>query len=204
MKEAGCRFIYVGVESADNGILAHMRKGVTVEHAVGAVNLIRKHGIRLRANFVIGTPWETEQTLNETFAAMKAIKGEFAYSIFTPYPGTEAFDYCKSAGLITNDYDPALHNHQSPENSFSLKIGRERFRELASKIEDYVDMRNTQELLKRSVLSPRTTIALHGGLRPRLFLNAFRAAASIANPVRTHHSTNATGRLQAKQSKAGS
>jgi radical SAM superfamily enzyme YgiQ (UPF0313 family) len=147
MKKAGCHSIFLGIESGNNEILKHVRKGITVEQALSAVKIIRNQGIKLTAFFIIGTPWETEDTLNDTFITMQKIRGLLNYSIFTPYPGTEAFDYCKKVGLIKDDYDPVLYNHQSPENCFCTNIHKERFRQLASRIEEYVDQHNTRERL---------------------------------------------------------
>jgi radical SAM superfamily enzyme YgiQ (UPF0313 family) len=148
MKKAGCRSIYLGIESGDDGILRKLRKGITVEKAISAANLIRKHGIRLTAFFIIGTPEETEDSLNDTFMVMQKIRGLLEYSVFTPYPGTEAFEYCRNEGLIPNNYWVAMYNHQSPENCFCKNIQKERFRELASKIEVYVDRHNARQRLK--------------------------------------------------------
>jgi len=145
MEEAGCRSIDIGIESGNNEMLKKMRKGITIEQAIAAANLIRKHGIRLTANFIIGFPDETEETLNDTFTAMKKIRGKLIYNIFTPYPGTEAFEFCRRKGLINEDFNTALYNHQSPENCFCLNMQKERFRELASEIEEYVDKQNAKQ-----------------------------------------------------------
>jgi anaerobic magnesium-protoporphyrin IX monomethyl ester cyclase len=145
MKKAGCRSIDIGIESGNNEMLKKIRKGITIEQALTAADIITKHGIRLTANFIIGFPDETEDTLNDTFMAMKKIKGLLIYNIFTPYPGTEAFDLCKKAGLIDETYDIALYNHQSPENCFCKNIPKARFRELAMEIERYVDRHNAKQ-----------------------------------------------------------
>jgi anaerobic magnesium-protoporphyrin IX monomethyl ester cyclase len=160
MKKAGCSSIFVGIESGSNTILEKMRKGITVEQSLSAVNIIRKHGIKLTAFFLIGTPWETRDTLRETFAVMKKIKGLLGYSIFTPYPGTEAFDYCRREGLITEDYDPNIYNHQSPENCFCMNLRKEEFRKIASEIEKYVDRNNSGQRLG-NFLSRDTLRAVH-------------------------------------------
>lgn len=71
------------------------------------------------------------------------------YSIFTPYPGTEAFEFCKEYGLIDVNYDVSLYNHQSPINYFCINITRERFRMLASKIEKMADRKIWLYRIKR-------------------------------------------------------
>lgn len=150
MKKAGCFFIQIGVESGNNEILKQMRKNITIEEAYGAARTIKKYGIILQAFFIIGFPQETEQSLNDTIAAMRKINCDvLIYSIFTPYPGTEAFEFCKGQGLIPDNYDVSLYNHQSPANHFCLHIPNARFRMLAAKIEKMVDRKNKVSRIKR-------------------------------------------------------
>lgn len=144
MKEAGCRSIDIGIESGNNEMLKKIRKGITVEQSLTAADVIRKHGIKLTANFMIGFPEETEETLDDTFNVMKKIKGLLIFNIFTPYPGTETFELCRKAGLIDNEFNVALYNHQSPENCFCMNIKKERFRELALEMEKFADRHNAK------------------------------------------------------------
>jgi radical SAM superfamily enzyme YgiQ (UPF0313 family) len=150
MKKAGCYSISIGIESGSNDILKEMRKNITIEQAISACKIIRKHGIELHAFFMVGFPQETEDSLSDSVVAMKKIKSdELMYSIFTPYPGTEAFEFCKEKGLIRPEYDVSLHNHQSPANCFCTNISPERFRVLVSKIEKMVDRKNWLSKLRR-------------------------------------------------------
>jgi radical SAM superfamily enzyme YgiQ (UPF0313 family) len=167
-KKAGCRAIAIGIESGNNNMLKKISKGITIEKAIAAANLITKHRIRLTANFIVGFPEETEDTLKDTFVAMKKIKGVVGYSTFTPYPGTEAFEFCRRNGLIDNDFNIALYNHQSSENFFCLNLKKERFRELASEMERYVDKHNAKQDL-RGIFSIRTLRKIHDyGVRSSL------------------------------------
>jgi anaerobic magnesium-protoporphyrin IX monomethyl ester cyclase len=150
MKAAGCYSIQIGIESGNNEILKEIRKNITIEEGLSACEIIKKHGIELQAFFIVGFPQETEDTLNDTIAAMKKIKSYvISYSIFTPYPGTDAFEFCKENGLIDDDYDFSLHNHQSPLNCVCIKITPEIFRLLASRIEKMVDRKNSLNRIKR-------------------------------------------------------
>jgi radical SAM superfamily enzyme YgiQ (UPF0313 family) len=151
MKAAGCFSIQIGIESGNNEILKHMRKNTTIEEAFSACEIIRKHGMELKTFFIVGFPQETEETLNDTVAAMRKVKCDLmTYSIFTPFPGTESFELCKEYGLIDDNYDVSLYNLQSPANCFCKNIERERFRMLASKIEKMVDRKNTLSRIKRT------------------------------------------------------
>ena len=149
MKKAGCYLIKLGVESGNNVMLRKVRKNITIEEAFVAAKLIKKYGIWLEIFFIIGFPDDTEETVYDTFTAMKKIAcDEISYSIFTPYPGTELFDYCKESGLIPDHYDVCRYNHQSHENCFCRNISHQRFIEIASEMEHFVEKRNRLSKLR--------------------------------------------------------
>ncbi len=153
MTGAGCHRILIGIESGNDHILETIRKNITIEQAYEACRIIRRHGAKLSTFFMIGFPHETEETLDDTIEAIKQVfklGGDVVYSIFTPYPGTELFQFCKEKGLVTDDFNVSLYNHQSPMNCFSMYIKPERFREKASEIEKIVDRMNRRAWLKRA------------------------------------------------------
>jgi len=101
------------------------------------------------AFFMVGFPQETKDSLNDTLKAIKEIPAHrIFYSVFTPYPGTEAFEFCKEKGLINDDFDVSLYNHQSPENCFCMNLSLEEFRSMVNKIESVVDRKNTVMMIK--------------------------------------------------------
>jgi radical SAM superfamily enzyme YgiQ (UPF0313 family) len=149
MKKAGCEIIQMGIESGSNEILSRTKKNITVEDALIACKIIKKYDIELQTFFLVGLPYETENTLKLTVNIMKKCKPDkIIYSIFTPYPYTQLFNYCKENGLIDQNYDPTLFNHQSPKNCFSLFIEPKRFRKLAGRIERKVDRHNLYSMIK--------------------------------------------------------
>ncbi|MDD5216758.1 MAG: radical SAM protein [Candidatus Omnitrophica bacterium] len=150
MKKSGCYAIHLGIESGNNDILKKIRKNITIEEALSACKTIKKHNIELHVFYMIGFPQETEQTLMDTLEKMKRTKCDtLIYSIFTPYPGTEAFDLCKQQGTITDDYDVTLYNHRSPLNYFCPAITKDRFRILAGEIERMIDKKNRLSRVRR-------------------------------------------------------
>lgn len=152
MKSAGCFSLQIGIESGNNEILSAIRKNITIEEALDACELIKKHGIELETFFIVGFPQDTEDTLRDTITAMKKVKSDsISYSIFTPYPGTEAFELCKEKGLIGEDYDVSLYNHQSPLNNFCMNIPRERFRMIVDETEKQIDRKNSVNRFKRMI-----------------------------------------------------
>jgi anaerobic magnesium-protoporphyrin IX monomethyl ester cyclase len=147
MKAAGCFSIQMGIESGNNDILSLIRKNITIEEAHAACDVINKQGIALQVFFIVGFLQDTEDTLRDTITAMKKVKCDsIAYSIFTPYPGTEAFELCKAKGLIGDDYDVSLYNHQSPVNNFCMNIPLEKFRMMVGKVEREIDRKNSKRM----------------------------------------------------------
>ena len=150
MKAAGCYRIQIGVESGNNGILEAMRKNITIEEALEACAIIKKRNIEVETFFIVGFPQETEETLRDTFAGIRKVKSDsLVYNIFTPYPGTEAFEYCREKGLIDKEFDVSLYNHQSPNNCFCLHMDLATLRRQVLAIEKYIDRKNIANRIKR-------------------------------------------------------
>jgi radical SAM superfamily enzyme YgiQ (UPF0313 family) len=143
MARAGFTTVQLGLESGDDAMLRRIGKGFTVKQAVEAARLVKSAGLRLEAFIMAGFPDETEGSLGATRRLMETLDADkLIYSIFTPYPGTPLFEECRRLGLIGRGYDYSLHSHQSPENGFCPKIGKERFRSLASELESLVAAKN--------------------------------------------------------------
>lgn len=148
MKKSGCQHLKIGIESGNNEILKKIRKNITIEEALKAIQIIEKSGIDYSTFFIVGFPDETEKTLQDTISVIKKINGLIIYSIFTPYPGTEAYEYCKTNGLIPDNFDISLYNHQSPENCFCKNLSKEIFRKYTKQIEEYIDNHNSKRRLR--------------------------------------------------------
>lgn len=101
MRRAGCWVVAFGVESGDQEILDRMKKGQRVEKAREAVAICKRHGLRTHAFFVIGTPWETRQTLARTLLFARTLNTDFFdFNIAYPLPGTELHRLTEEAGLF--------------------------------------------------------------------------------------------------------
>jgi anaerobic magnesium-protoporphyrin IX monomethyl ester cyclase len=149
MKSAGCNCIFIGVESGNNKILKSVNKAITIEDAYKACKIIRKYKIQVNAFFIIGFPEETEQTIMDTYKAIKNIKCDtVSFSIFTPYEGTQLFNICRDKGLIKNN-NIVYYHHQSPENYFCENINKDRFNYYVKKFEGMVDRKNKLSTVKR-------------------------------------------------------
>jgi len=101
MKKAGCHYIKYGVESGSQRMLDSMKKGITIEEARRAFTITRKNEIKTQAFFLLGLPWESEETIRNTIEFAKELKPDSAqFAVVIPHPGTELYDLCKKKGWL--------------------------------------------------------------------------------------------------------
>jgi len=92
MKEAGCEWLGLGVESASPEILKRMNKKADPDTAARAIQMIKKAGIWANATFIAGYPGETVQELRKTAEFMVANGCRNSMFYATPYPGTALYE----------------------------------------------------------------------------------------------------------------
>jgi radical SAM superfamily enzyme YgiQ (UPF0313 family) len=103
MKEAGCRLLIVGFESGDPQILKNVKKGATVERAREFAKDCHDLGLIIHADFILGLPGETKESIRNTINFAKKLDCEtIQVSIAHAFPGTEFYDYAKANGFIVN------------------------------------------------------------------------------------------------------
>ena len=108
MKRAGCWVVAFGIEHGNQVLLDKMKKNATVQQARDAVECCKRNGLRVHAFMVIGLPWETEETLEETYQFLRELDPDFFdFNLATPLPGTELHTIALEEKLFEEDYDPA-------------------------------------------------------------------------------------------------
>jgi radical SAM superfamily enzyme YgiQ (UPF0313 family) len=89
-----------------------MKKGAKVEQAYEAVAACRRHGLRVHGFFVIGLPWETEATLEQTRELARRLDTDFFdFNIAYPLPGTEFYEMAVAEGLYETAPDAGGYAH---------------------------------------------------------------------------------------------
>ncbi|MCI0575034.1 MAG: radical SAM protein [Chloroflexi bacterium] len=92
MGQAGCWLISWGIESGNEQILRHARKGAYPDKAERALRWARNAGIKNWGYFIIGLPQETEETIRQTIDFSKRLPLDIAlFHVAAPYPGTPFF-----------------------------------------------------------------------------------------------------------------
>ncbi|GAB4345322.1 MAG: radical SAM protein [Gammaproteobacteria bacterium] len=96
MKRAGLIAVNFGVESGDDEVLRAIKKGVTTDQVVRALEWSKAAGLRTAANFMLGFPQEDSTALERTLAFMQRIAplvDSFStLGVLIPYPGTPLYE----------------------------------------------------------------------------------------------------------------
>lgn len=95
MVETGAWKIAMGVESGSDEMLKRIKKKVSSQQVIRAVEKLTKYGIQAKGFFIVGFPGETEAQICETVDHVAHLKElgmtEIAMFQFKPYPGTEEY-----------------------------------------------------------------------------------------------------------------
>jgi len=101
MKEAGCYNVAIGIESANNEILSKINKATTIEKINAGIKMLKKAGIEVLSQFVIGSPSETLETVKESIEYAKHSECDYTnfYTVL-PFKGTPQWDYVLQHGTF--------------------------------------------------------------------------------------------------------
>ena len=108
MKEAGCYNVSIGIESANNEILSRINKSTTIEKITEGVKMMKKAGIEVLSQFVIGSPYDTLETVKQSIKYAKNSESDFInfYTVL-PFKGTPQWDYVLEHGTL---YTREIHD----------------------------------------------------------------------------------------------
>lgn len=101
---AGCKTVWLGIESFSQGSLDRCNKKTTVDKMITGINTLRKYGISPRCQFIIGLPGDTLEDINETARVIKKHNIPAGGNVLWILPGTEAYYKAKMKGFSDSTY----------------------------------------------------------------------------------------------------
>jgi anaerobic magnesium-protoporphyrin IX monomethyl ester cyclase len=161
MKESGCTYLGIGVESGSDRVLKKIKKGYTREQAIDGVQLIKKSGIDVSINMIIGFPFERAEDIQDSISLIEELHVPTNINTFTPYPKTELFEECVSRGLIQKGIDWSSISQHSPYNEFVQEIAPEDYRVLLKRmifVADRIHMERNRGNTARLIRGWRGTV----------------------------------------------
>lgn len=105
MKEAGCFWVFLGLESGSNDILRGIRKKNNVDKGKRAIELLKKYKIRSLASFTIGHINETKKDIERTIKySIELEPTSSQFCVVTPYPGSSIYEQYKNR-IVSFNWD---------------------------------------------------------------------------------------------------
>lgn len=164
MRQSGCWQVLFGLESGDDYILSRLGKENTVRQNIEAVHWAKKAGLSVRADFLVGSPWETRESLARTVALAKKLPLDFAhFNKFVPLPGTAIYQELKAKGAHISFGKGASINDQCNFVYVPPALSEAEYRRLLNLA--YKDFYLRPLYILRKLLSVRTFSELVGYLK---------------------------------------
>ncbi len=90
---AGCRAMFIGVESASQATLQKVNKAASLENEIRMIRQAIDMGFEVETSFIIGFPWEAEIDIKNTYELhcdlLKYGANRSQVGVLCPIPGTE-------------------------------------------------------------------------------------------------------------------
>jgi radical SAM superfamily enzyme YgiQ (UPF0313 family) len=105
--ESGARGFLIGFESLDQAALDGANKGFSrVEEYLGAIERFHRKGVMIQGSFMFGFDTDDPGVFDRTAAFIARARIELPqFTVYTPFPGTAAFQRLDAAGrILTRDW----------------------------------------------------------------------------------------------------
>jgi len=94
MSAAGCKAVYLGVESGSQMVLDKLNKGITTEEIEDTVNSCNKFGMKAYCSLIVGTPGEDYEDYLLTKNLMDRLKPHtYGFNVFVGIPDSPLYQH---------------------------------------------------------------------------------------------------------------
>ena len=128
LKLAGLKMVYVGVESSSSNVLKGINRfTVDNDQQYQIIKKLKENGIIVKSMFMLGMPDDSVETIKETIEYSKFLPNQLVqFSVFTPYPGTPAYNDFKDK-IVVQEYEKynqynLVYKHKSIDNNILIKL----------------------------------------------------------------------------------
>jgi len=119
MKKSGCYRVTFGIESGNTITRKFIRKPHSLEQATQMIKYANKIGMWTVCTFIIGFPYETKESIEQTIDYAIASDADYAlFYLVLPFPGTELYEIYKKEGLL--DLDDIFYSHNPGAEKLAL------------------------------------------------------------------------------------
>lgn len=108
MKRSGCRYVWIGIENADEKVFKTIDKGEELQNIKTGIKHLKAAGIRVGGFFIVGLPYSTKEADLKSVDFVKGLGIDGWWFNFVPYPYTEAWNWVQTHGKILRSSNGAL------------------------------------------------------------------------------------------------
>lgn len=137
LKKSNCRYVFLGIESADNRILKSMRKNITIEQVERALDLTINAGLDTRSTIILGDEVESVESAYRTINWWLEHKkrSSIVIDMIIAFPGSTIYKNARKNGRIP---DPVKFLHDGcPIINLSTEMSDEEYLKLVEDISRY-------------------------------------------------------------------
>jgi len=117
LHQAGCRMMFLGLETLDNKNMVQLNKEMNADHYSRQITNIRNAGIQIGAFFMLGLDQDDTSTFDKVYSFFQENKIAVSYvHIYFPIPGTSLAERLKTDGRILENY---FDDYQYKQAKFS-------------------------------------------------------------------------------------
>jgi len=110
-RRAGNRMVQIGIEASSDEQRDELNKQLSTETVKKAVRLLRQHDIVCQGMMIVGVPSDSPRTFDHKVRFIKRLDVDFpVFTLYTPFPGTPAFDEAVAEGWIELPADYARYD----------------------------------------------------------------------------------------------
>jgi anaerobic magnesium-protoporphyrin IX monomethyl ester cyclase len=109
MKKTGFYQVSFAIESGNEYILNKViRKRLDLNRVKIHVKMAQDAGLKVHGFFIVGLPGERREQIQETLDYARKLKADsYSFSIATPFPGTDLWDWCVRENLFKDGFQMA-------------------------------------------------------------------------------------------------
>lgn len=134
LKDTRCRYVFVGVESADDKVLKSMRKGITRVQIERSLDMLKEAGLNSRSGVIFGDTEETFESAMSTLDWFRRNIGKYRMFVdmIIAFPGSIIYRRACESGIIS---DPVQFLRDGCPIVNISRMSDSEFEELVSQIE---------------------------------------------------------------------
>jgi radical SAM superfamily enzyme YgiQ (UPF0313 family) len=126
MKQVGFGYIQVSVESASQKMLDNMKKGEKIEVIKRTIEDAVSVGMEVQLAFVIGTPGETWEDMEESFAlARNSLAWRADHNHLYPHPKTELYEWAEKNRVFIKPPEEYLNDEKADYKTMPVLVSEE-------------------------------------------------------------------------------